>query len=118
MAKRKAVDEYIDDNIDNIETPGIGHNLTDIKEKLNEARIKVLEINAKMEELQDQRNEIRSGVKALGITKRSFDTAVKRSLMDPEKREELDESYIICCEAFGVPMNWEQIEMFPQEEAA
>lgn len=111
MARRKK------ENDNEEQTPGMGHNLTEIKEKLVEARDKVLGINAQMEELQDAKNEIRSGVKALGISKKAFDFGLRRGLMDPEKRSELDEAYQIVCEAFGVPLG-HQFTMFEEQQQA
>jgi uncharacterized protein (UPF0335 family) len=95
---------------------GKGHNRAELDEKLREYRDRVISLRADREAINDDINEIRSNVKALGITKKAFDKKLAEYLMDPDKREEQQTSEEILSEAWGMPLNARQDDMF--EEAA
>lgn len=81
-----------------------GTNLTKIKKDLLTAHTKLDKIEEQMEALQAQKQAIREDVKAMGVSKKSFDSARRDKKADPEKREENDVSYQIAREALGVPI--------------
>lgn len=86
---------------------GYGGNIKPVMDQLKADRDKVIALQAKRDDINAQINEVRAGVKAMGISKKAFDSGVARSQMDPEKRAELDDNYAIVCEALGVPLQQE-----------
>lgn len=83
---------------------GLGGNLKPMFDVMQEARRLILIERKKRDECNAVINEQRAKVKALGISKSAFDTALNRSEMDPEKREQLDTDYSLACEALNVPL--------------
>lgn len=108
MARKKTHDS------ETLDGPSKDHNLVDIKKQLVEYRDRVIKLQNERQEINDVITEIRSRVKVLGITKGAFDRGIKRFLKDPDVRTEEDTSDQIVCEAFGVPLNWTQTEMFEE----
>lgn len=105
MAKRKS-NEALQ------EAPEKHHNLKELNKVLCDGRDRVIEIMTELENLNDEKNEIRSKVKTYGITKGAFDRGVKRFLKEPAQREEEDTSDEIVMKAFGIAPAWTQGEMF------
>ncbi len=93
-----------------------GGNLKPVLDAIKEAQKKVLELQTKREAISAEIGEVRASVKALGFSKKSFDNAVVRSQMDPEKRDQYDEDFSIACEAMGCPITGEQAALFETEE--
>lgn len=108
MAKRK--DE------DGATGPSTGHNVGELNKKLVEARDKIIALQAERDSISDDINAIRSDMRALGFPKKSFDKQVKRFQMDPDKRLELDTADQVISEAFGMPLNATQAEMFEEDQ--
>lgn len=89
-----------------------GGNIKPILEHIKTAAVKINDLEAKRDAINDDIANERSAVKAMGISKKAFDYARKREQMDPEKRDQLDTDCSIACEALGVPLKAEQGELF------
>lgn len=77
-------------------------NLTDAKDLIRNAVPEIINIDEKIKNLRDRRNELRSAVQAAGVTKGAFDLALKFRKMDPEDRQAFDEGFVIAREAVGL----------------
>lgn len=86
------------------ESPGIGHNLTEIKKKVQFAISSVKDLKAERAETNAGIANIRASMEALGIKKAAFDMAMRYLEWEPEKREGFDLAYAIVREAGGLPM--------------
>lgn len=86
------------------EKPAIGHNLSELKKKIQTAISSVRAYKSEREETNAAIAEVRSSLKAAGIPKAAFDMALRYLDWEPEKREGFDLAYAIVREAGGLPL--------------
>lgn len=93
-----------------------GGNFKPIKDKIEAAAKRVLELQGERDQINAEIAEERAAIKALGISKKAFDFGLKRKQMDEEQRDQLDENYSVVCDALNVPLRFEQGQLFEQPQ--
>lgn len=94
----------------------IGGNISGLKEDLAKWRDAYLEMEKKRADCNAKLAEIRAKAEANGIPKKAFNDALRYVKEDPDKRAGYDNGYILCREAFGLPINGAQLSLFDDEE--
>lgn len=85
--------------------PDIGHNLTELKKKIQGAIRSINDLKAGRTETNAAIAEVRATMEAAGIPKPAFDMALRYLNWEPEKREGFDLAYAIVREAGGLPLS-------------
>jgi len=93
-----------------------GGNVKPVMEIIKKAQKKVLAWQDDRDAISAKINEARAEVKALGISKKAFDFALKRSQMDEDKRDQLDLDCSLACDAMNVPIKGEQGALFNRDD--
>lgn len=73
-----------------------------VRGKVRKAFAALEKIDKDREALNAKANEIRAGIKNLGIPIPAFNAAYARSKMDEDKRVTMDAAFAICCNAKGI----------------
>lgn len=94
----------------------MGGNISGLLESVAKARDKIINIDAKIKELQADKKAIRESMESKGITKKAFDKALAYFRESPEQREGFDTSYAIAREGMGLPIKGEQLGLFNKDE--
>lgn len=94
----------------------IGGNISGLKEDLAKWRDKHLELEKKRADVNASLAEIRAKAEANGIPKKAFADALRYFKEDPDKRAGYDNGYILAREAFGLPINGAQLDLFGDNE--
>lgn len=95
----------------------IGGNISSLKEDLAKWRDKHLELEKKRADVNASLAEIRAKAEAHGIPKKAFADALRYFKEDPDKRAGYDNGYILAREAFGLPINGAQLDLFGDDDA-
>lgn len=94
----------------------IGGNINGLKEDLAKWRDEYIQLEKKRADVNASLAEIRAKAEANGIPKKAFNDALRYVKEDPDKRAGYDNGYILCREAFGLPINGAQLSLFDDEE--
>ncbi len=86
------------------EKPAIGHNLTELKKKIQAAIKSVKSLKEERTETNAAIAEVRASMEAAGVHKKAFDMAMAYLSWEPERRENFDLAYAIVREAGGLPI--------------
>ena len=93
----------------------MGGNISSLKQDLATWRDKHLELEAKRADVNADLAAIRAKAEANGIPKKAFADALRYFKEDPDKRAGYDNGYILAREAFGLPINGAQLDLFVDE---
>lgn len=93
----------------------IGGNIEGLKADLAAWRDEHIKAERERKAINDKLAEIRSKAEAVGITKKAFADALRYYKEDQEKRQGYDNAYILAREAFGLPINGAQLDLFKEE---
>lgn len=81
-----------------------GDNINALKADIKKVAEKIIKLKSKRSEVNADIKAHREGLESKGISKQSFDAALRYYEKDPEQREGFDLGYNIAREALGVPM--------------
>jgi len=83
------------------DTSTIGHNIKATQEKIKDYVHQYVDCDARSQEINDERADIREKVSDLGLDTKAFQDAVSRAKKDRKKKEGYDESMAVIKEALG-----------------
>lgn len=92
----------------------MGGNIKPLKEDLVKFRDRILGLKSKRGEINADIKAIMESAESKGIPKKSLRDAIAYYEASPEQREGYHDGYAICLEAFGMPFNAKQAEMFEE----
>lgn len=90
----------------------LGGNIRHLKEDLVKFRDRIISLKSKRGEINADIKAIMESAESKGIPKKSLRDAIAYYEAAPEQREGYHDGYAICLEAFGMPFNAKQAEMF------
>ncbi|MDE2227400.1 MAG: DUF2312 domain-containing protein [Patescibacteria group bacterium] len=90
----------------------IGGNIQGLKEDLVNYRNEIIKLKEKRAAINADIKAIMENAESKGIPKKALRWALNYYESTPEQREGLNEGYSICLEAWGMPNNAYQSEMF------
>lgn len=73
------------------------------RKAIKDAFARMKEIDARREQCNADTKSALDGLEVHGIKRSAAKAAYKRWIQDEDEREEHDASYLLCCEAMGVP---------------